>query len=361
MTFSDYLKKHPDLYQNLDIDDPTKQAIFDWFQFREVCDDERFGVYFRRLLLTTLIKYDELVRIEPGISKYDWLVQDYMENQRIIQAKEKGKENINKQTSTTNTYLDNQQGNIEDDLTRRGTDTNTETLGAKRSLTNDLTSSNNSTIVKGQQIDTNHEVSKLKRSTDTKEANADIMDSKNVDRLLPMETTDIQQSNLILGNREFGQGLHILQWNNATSQNQHTNTTLSDHQLTSNEQDDNTKDNNITQGQRTDTNNSTVKDTGTQITQDSGTNTQETEYNSGENNLRNISLSNNGNSKQEGQSKDDLNKEKANLTVNQMQYTGRHKEIADLLEKASQFIKNSCAFDYLRKELEVVFMHIIDF
>lgn len=60
-----------------------KTTIIDWFKFREVCDDEKFPFFFKRTLDISLARYNQLLRIEPGVSQYDWLVQKYQELQRL--------------------------------------------------------------------------------------------------------------------------------------------------------------------------------------------------------------------------------------------------------------------------------------
>lgn len=56
-------------------------TILDWYQFREVCDDQKFPVFFERVLRKSMPRYNQLLRIEPGVSEYDWLVQNYRELQ----------------------------------------------------------------------------------------------------------------------------------------------------------------------------------------------------------------------------------------------------------------------------------------
>ena len=50
MTFQEMMEKNPQMYDGLPIDEGTQSALLDWFQFREVCDDDRFTVYYRRKL-----------------------------------------------------------------------------------------------------------------------------------------------------------------------------------------------------------------------------------------------------------------------------------------------------------------------
>lgn len=72
------------------VDSALKATIYDWFQFREVNDDEKFPVMFRRTLNASMRKYLQLIQIEPGQQvkfpdnvtrevTYDWLVQNYKE------------------------------------------------------------------------------------------------------------------------------------------------------------------------------------------------------------------------------------------------------------------------------------------
>lgn len=76
------------------VDTALKQTIFDWFQFREVNDNEKFPVFFNRELSISMRKYLQLLRIEPGqtltfpdgtsrVVTYDWMIQQYREQREI--------------------------------------------------------------------------------------------------------------------------------------------------------------------------------------------------------------------------------------------------------------------------------------
>lgn len=78
------------------VDDPTKSLIFDWFQYREVCDNEKFNVFFNRVLTKSMRKYNQLLRIQPGevitfedgsskAVNYDWMIQNYHELQHTTE------------------------------------------------------------------------------------------------------------------------------------------------------------------------------------------------------------------------------------------------------------------------------------
>lgn len=69
------------------VDEPTQALIFDWFQYREVCDNDKFNNFFNRTLKASMRKYNQLLRIQPGETvdgvkvTYDWLIQEYHERQ----------------------------------------------------------------------------------------------------------------------------------------------------------------------------------------------------------------------------------------------------------------------------------------
>ena len=44
-----------------------KQTISDWFDNREVCDDDKFNAFFNRVLNRDLPRYNQLLRIEDRL------------------------------------------------------------------------------------------------------------------------------------------------------------------------------------------------------------------------------------------------------------------------------------------------------
>lgn len=65
----------------INIHEAEKDVINSWFDYRYVADNDNFVRFFQRVLIRDYGRYRELLRIEPNISKYDWLVQQYMESQ----------------------------------------------------------------------------------------------------------------------------------------------------------------------------------------------------------------------------------------------------------------------------------------
>lgn len=59
------------------IDEATQNLLYDWFQFRTVCDDERFPIFFRRKLMRCEVQYHQLLSLEHR--DFDPLVATYRE------------------------------------------------------------------------------------------------------------------------------------------------------------------------------------------------------------------------------------------------------------------------------------------
>lgn len=99
------------------VDDPTKSLIHDWFQYREVCDNEKFNTFFNRTLNTSMRKYRQLLRIQPGevvefddgverVVTYDWMIQEYHELQHETSVEGEMTESISGDNSVTRNTTD---------------------------------------------------------------------------------------------------------------------------------------------------------------------------------------------------------------------------------------------------------------
>lgn len=64
------------------IPEALQETIADWFGNRHIADDVLFPLWFKRLLNRDFTRYEELLRIEPGIAQYDYLVGVYRERRR---------------------------------------------------------------------------------------------------------------------------------------------------------------------------------------------------------------------------------------------------------------------------------------
>lgn len=88
LTLADWLtenhKEMSDLCSGTNIDSATQAELYAWFQFRKVCDNDRFPVYFNRQLALYEDQYLALVRAQSV--EWDPMVTEYMERQ-ILNAK----------------------------------------------------------------------------------------------------------------------------------------------------------------------------------------------------------------------------------------------------------------------------------
>ena len=146
------------VYPDIDIFEADKQAINSWFDTRYVVDNEKFVTFFQRVLTRDYGRYRELLRIEPHISKFDWLVQQYNESQTyekgVDSSTSNGTTTENRNTTNNSTgstsATDTTVSNGSDTRTHNGTDTDNKT-GSRNTVNGgtDLTehsSSDNSTV-----------------------------------------------------------------------------------------------------------------------------------------------------------------------------------------------------------------------
>lgn len=128
------------------LDEATKATIFDWFQYREVCDDDKFNTFFNRTLVRDLPQYEQLLRIEPGVAEYDWLVEEYLESQRTHTGSNSDTLSGNVTTDRSGTVTTEGTGksvtNATSSETATDTDSTNETIDATSTLTKTGTESN---------------------------------------------------------------------------------------------------------------------------------------------------------------------------------------------------------------------------
>lgn len=72
--------KDPILMQS---DETVQNAVYDWFKYRLIgfSDEDKFLDILRRNVAINYPIYKQKLRIEPGVSQYDWLVETYRERQ----------------------------------------------------------------------------------------------------------------------------------------------------------------------------------------------------------------------------------------------------------------------------------------
>lgn len=82
MTFQTWLTTTKFEYP-LAIDNATEDLIYQYFKLRRCKGDEPFKLWFVRTLSMHYPYYQELLRVDPTVSKYDWFVEYYSENQSV--------------------------------------------------------------------------------------------------------------------------------------------------------------------------------------------------------------------------------------------------------------------------------------
>lgn len=112
------------------VDAATQATILDWYQFRHVTDDEKFGTYFSRVLNRDYHRYRQLLRIEPGIkgdtgfvTNFDWMVSEYLEKMDEIEYNEGVSGTSTDTENGTKTSTGSSEDSGSDTLRKSGSDT----------------------------------------------------------------------------------------------------------------------------------------------------------------------------------------------------------------------------------------------
>lgn len=119
------------------IPDALQEALLEWYQYREVADDEKFETWYLRHLNRDYPRYAQILRIEAGVSQYDWLVQNYKEQQHYYTGQTQEETNRTLDRETLGTATDT--GNTSKTLATTGSDTTATTYGKTLTTNNQTT------------------------------------------------------------------------------------------------------------------------------------------------------------------------------------------------------------------------------
>lgn len=383
-----------------------QKTITDWFQYREVVDDDKFEVYFKRVLNRDYGRYQELLRIEPGYAHYDWLVKNYKERTYDTDSTENEKQDITANETRTKTANNNSSEVVDGTKTTGKTfnDARTEktTLSGKDTLTNTGTSKNDGTNTVNEKTtpnttiettdsreSTNNEESSTTTTTTgdktTNETDTGFTSIAELGKTLPQETSGSVKRMLITDTPGFLiQPINVL-----TGLDTETFSSYQEQGNVSGRNNDTTEQRNedsTVEG----TNNKTINDSGTKTEKETGTITSEgttnfentltndltneTSYGKIEDVVYGGNTSEDQNEKQDktttlqGTTEENANKdntsnksiEKTSSFKTKEIYTGRDMEPAAMLQKAVDFITATSAWAWLQNRLEVCFMAIYD-
>lgn len=373
-----------------DISDETIQAaIYDWFKYRYIGfeNTDKFLDILQRNVKVNYPMYQQKLRIEPGISQYDWLVSLYRERQLKSVGDNSKQVAYNSNLNATLSHDNTKTNDLADVTTKTGTVTD---LGSdnhthgKSGVDSVIRSGGHTeTDVAGLHTTTNSPHVKRVRSEDGGES-AWSGDSQ-INAQLPMSKSYTDAEFDSDGNKTGGQIIEpdknstekqyyqkayqhmpALDWNTATSQAQsgHREYHDSDHKVTDSYEYDSgvTGDINTTQGDSNNpdtkkleyNNETTATNYGNSLTI-SGTDSNTRTYDTTD------SLHKTGNIKDIGTGTNDIAHTGNDTTTakdnrtDREQVTGRNEDPATLLARATAFIERSSAWIWFREQIDCCF------
>jgi hypothetical protein len=281
------------------IDELTQELITVWFGLRRVCNNALFKRYFDRQLNLSYPYYRQLMRIDPTISDFDWLIENYYENKS---NSNKQNENKHEKTgATTNSGT----------TTTGGTTTTTTTGTAEGSATTSTNNSDAQTNVTG-----GYTRAEGFSRANPMSAEYDANDLNNSADSIAVGTITIT-------------GFH-----GNMAKPKITNPTASTDELSTDKHASDTKGTSTGESTSTDSNTHTDKTTGTidnTVKNDFSVGVNETDTNSNTETAEETHIS-----------------------------SGRNTDIATLIDRARGAIINSRAWDYLYRNLNLCFMQVYE-
>lgn len=365
MTFAEMVETTTQELYPSDVTDDFKNTVFDWFQYREVADDQKFPVWFRRVISRDYGRYLQLLRVEPGISQYDWLVQKYEEamstNQRAHEdtISKSSNSSISQGGTVTDAGTSSKNSTKTIERTEAGEDDTTFTKTAQGS--DDKTDTLSGTDTRTDNL--SHGISET-----TTKSSSNVLDS-DVTVIGSNDTTskDLGRANPMSASYSAGGFPSTFDWQNPSSQNE-TQENASNTSTT--ERDD------TTTLSGTDTKTGTNTDTGTVATQYGKKLVSERDITNTETDTTDRDTSKTVNASEVGSdtgtsgntrtldtitttenSGEDTSSGLSNEVVRAI-HTGRNIDTATLLRNASDFIKGSSAWEWMSLRLETCFIGI---
>lgn len=331
-------------------------TINEWFDLRNVCSDENFTVFFQRVLKRDYLRYTQLLRVEPGVAQYDWLVQNYRERKLDLSRSDSRTIEFTKGGTVQNSVEKEGSSSMTDNTSEQtsGTSGNTRTFDTED--TTSQTSSGTRTIdrdtVRGDQ--TTDTVADSGTSTGTS-SSSDVTDHAGLQKAAPMS---VEYTTLVGG---VTQQLPPLSWASATSQEQDGTT------ATSSSSDSTTSN---SSSQRAGTLDSTVADDTSEAT--SGTLSGTLNKDGTITDAGTTSGTKTGNGSHTGSTteqetgtttyntEDSTSDSSEGASTSKEISTGRVSDPAEILQKAVAFIEATNAFEWLKNQLEPCFIGVYD-
>lgn len=312
------------------ISEDLQAVIYDWYQDRYVADDTKFPLWFSRALKNNYERYEQLLRIEPGIAEYDWLVTEYQELQRQ-----------NTGSSTDTTTISKEGTN---DLTRNVTGSKTDTGRDTRAITASGTNTTSNDRTDSRTV--NRDDSVITTGTGSTTGDTEVTskgDDKTLVRMLPMQQIPVPAGQPT----SFNVSDAVFDWATASEQQGigHENTTNTDESTSITSRDETNTDSDITESST-----SSTDIAGTNSSQQSITDTHE---------FSDATTSRLVDTGATAESTEGT-KEHSDEGLTREIRTGRNGEVSAILERAKKFISSTNAWDWLTTKIEPTFMGVYE-
>lgn len=350
------------------------------FKYRQVCDNTRFADYFHDTLNRSYRRFNELSRIEPGISKFDWMVEEYLESERTHDGGSKIIKDSNADKTSHKGQSITVSDNGESSTAHTGTVTTTDKTGSESNQTgNQTTTYNGSKTVTENGITsekTDYTGSETRNAVRTPELKTAVKDigknttdttNRSMAKAMPMEASY---------NAAAGGSLPQLNWSNPSSQAQTENKDIQNTESnseTNNTGKETTNETKSFTGRSDSKSGSGHKETTESFSNRSDTvNGSETVKTSGTNDGKTTYDEHNGGASKRTMTTSFGDGEDSEKTIGQESvssqegsrdreiHTGRHGNVSDILASAQDYIKSSSAFKWLIAQLEEDFLQIFD-
>ena len=352
MTYAEMIQKGLITFPTT-VDDALKSTIYDWFQYREVCDDTKFNVMFNRVLNQSMRKYNELLRIQPGqpftvdnvihYVNYDWLIQNYKESLATgsVSGSTSGTKTLERTGGGQDTETTRTQGTVVTD--KDTTDGNTRTFNetTRTDIDRDTSASNTKTYNERTQTDIDRDISNSSSSSGSSSDN-------------DMSLGKASPQSVSYAGATSGMPSH-LDWSYPGSQAESKSTGTTSDTSSGSSSEDTDQDTIHTgtvsdSGTGTEDVDQTVTHTGT-VT-DAGAGTDDTTV------THNLTVT-----KTIQHGLDDTDEETSSGThaeesENKILESGRNIDTATLLQNAKEFILGSSAWDYLYGRIDTCFQGV---
>ena len=336
--------------------DAEMETINAWYDSRYVCSNKNFVRFFGRVLVNDYKRYRELLRIEPGISQFDWLVQQYQESQtEETHTDETTTSGTTSQTTSgettqtgTTSTVTHEEGETSGTNSQTITGTS-ETDGTTSVTENTETTTENTT---GHSVTLDRTENQASGSDTTHSETDNNGDTKGLTKDTPMSISYQGQTSIPALNWEYPSG-QTEQVNSDTSEIDGSTTygrkDITTHTYTAEDTNEGTGT-----GERT--NNTTTSQEGSTSQNTSGTTSGTSETDG------TVTTTTTGGTETEGSASGTTSgtSESEREGLIRSISTGRSIDTATLLKQAKEYIQNTSAMMWLIKELEPCFFAFYD-